>query len=107
MPNIKFSYLYRDGGNNKKFNSLVFTSRGYIDLIKFESLIRSKLIDGVWFHANIWDLPDLHFNDWDNDLDHQWHEFDGVEFTDEKQNLSYDLSEFKATIEKTPQNDKF
>ncbi len=54
-----------------------------IALAEVENIIHHKLIDGTWFYADKWNLPDLHFGTWDNELDHTWHEFESIEFTDE------------------------
>jgi len=83
MPNIKFNYLYRDGGNYKKFNSIVFDNLQNIELSALEDLIRSKLISQHWFYADQWQVPELHFGTWDDELDHSFHEFESVEYTDE------------------------
>ncbi len=78
MQNIKFSYLYRDGGNNKNYGFLIFSNPDDIDLLEFENIIKSKLIDGIWFYVNEWKLPDLNFKQWDDEIDHIWHEFERV-----------------------------
>ena len=83
MPNIKFSYLYRDAGNYKKFHSVIFSNPTDIDLQELEKLIRSKLIFSQWFYADQWKLPDLHFDTWNNEIDHTFHEFECVEYTNE------------------------
>ena len=84
MPNIKLSYLYRDSANYKNHSSIIFNNPTNIALAEIEAAIRSKLIDDTWFYADKWNLPDLHSGKWDNAIDHTWHEFDGIEFTDEK-----------------------
>lgn len=101
MPNIKFSYLYRDGANNKNFNSLIFDNSNNINVLALEALIRSKLIDGLWFYVNEWQLPDLHFRNYDDRIDHGWHEFESVEYSDEELNVPLNLSEFISKIERT------
>lgn len=101
MPNIKFSYLYRDGGNYKNYNSITFDNPDNIELSELENLILSKLIDGTWFYVNEWHLPDLHFNTWDSEIDHLWHEFESVEYSDEALTMPFNLKEFIVTIEKT------
>lgn len=84
MPiNIKFSYLYRDAGNYKNYGEVVLANPDDLSLGEIETLIRSKLIDGLWFCADQFGLPDLHFGDWDNGLDHAWHEFEAVSYTNE------------------------
>jgi hypothetical protein len=101
MSNIKFSYLYRDGANYKNHNSITFDNPDNIEPSALENLIRSKLIDGTWFYVNEWHLPDLHFNTWDQEIDHPWHEFESVEYSDEALEVVFNLKEFIAAIKKT------
>lgn len=82
MLNIKFSYLYRDGANYKNHRFIILNNPTNVALAELESIIHQKLIDGTWFYADKWNLPDLHFSAWDNEIDHTWHEFDAIEFTD-------------------------
>ena len=84
MPNIKFNYLYRDAGNYKTYGHVVMANLANTTLQQLEADIRAKLIDGVWFYAQEWGVPDLHTHAWDNELDHTFHEFESLEFTDEE-----------------------
>lgn len=99
MPNIKFNYLYRDGGNYKNYSSVIFSNPDNIDLRELEKLIKSKLIYSEWFYVNEWKVPDLHFGTWDNEIDHTFHEFESVEYTDERANAEFGLDEFTTAIE--------
>jgi hypothetical protein len=101
MRYINFSYLYRDGGNNKKRNTITFFNSGEIDVNEFDSLIRANLIDGHWFYVNEWFLPDLHFEKWDERIDHGWHEFEEVFYSDEVFNAPRNLIEFVEIVKKT------
>jgi hypothetical protein len=94
MRYINFHYCYRDAGNNKNHGTVSFINTGEIGLSDLEKLIRSKLIDEVWFVAEEWGLPNLHFECWDRDLDHDWHEFVGVKFNNEKCNIFFDFNFF-------------
>jgi hypothetical protein len=96
MPNIKLSYLYRDGANYKNHNSIILNNPTSIALAEIEVAICSKLIDATWFYAEKWNLPDLHLGKWDHEIDPTWHEFDGIEFTDKTGVV--DLSHFLKTI---------
>lgn len=98
MRYINFSYCYRDAGNNKKHGAISFINTGEINLTDLESLIRSKLIDGVWFVAKDWRLPDLHFKCWDEELDHGWHEFVGVEESEEAFYVNHSLTTLIASL---------
>src|SRR5437868_13615603 len=96
MPNIKFNYLYRDGANYKNFNFIIFDNDQSITIEELESLIKSKLIYGEWFYADQWKLPDLHFDNWDNELDHTFHEFGSIEYSADASNST--LTEFIAIL---------
>lgn len=94
MLNIKFNYLYRDGANYKNFGSVIFDNTIDSNLDLLLKIIKPKLIDETWFYANEWNLPDLHFNTWDNEFDHTWHEFESIEYTYEAPNEKMTLIEF-------------
>jgi len=98
MPNIKFNYLYRDSGNYKKFNTVIFANPAGIDLSTLESLIKSKLIDETWFHAEEWQLPEIFTDIIDFRLDPTWHEFESIEYTDEPADDNFNLIEFMELI---------
>lgn len=96
MPNIKFHYRYRDGANYKNHSFVILNSLTDLALAELESIIQQKLIEDTWFYADKWNLPDLHFGMWDNEIDHTWHEFESVEFTDETG--GFDLLHFLRAI---------
>jgi hypothetical protein len=87
MPNIKFSYLYRDGGNYKTFTEVVFANPDNLSLSEIQAIIQSKLIDGTWFYADQWQLPELFPETFDITIDPTWHEFESVTFTPESANI--------------------
>ena len=76
---IRFNYLYRDAGNYKQYGSVVFSNPHHRALRAIEHSIRSSLIDGEFFNVKQWQLPDLREQEWDDELDHDWHEFESVE----------------------------
>lgn len=94
MPNIKFNYLYRDGANYKKFNSIIFENKGYITLEVLEELIKSKLVYGEWFYAGQWKVPEIFPSTFDFNIDPTWHEFESVEYSDELANSTFTMAEF-------------
>jgi len=81
--NINLSYLYRDASNYKQYHQIVFANPDNIPLEKIQTIINSKLIDGNWFVAKDWSLPDMHFKEffWANEVDHDWYELDFIEET--------------------------
>ncbi|WP_413670619.1 hypothetical protein ACEN9X_12165 [Mucilaginibacter sp. Mucisp86] len=92
--NIKFNYLYRDGANYKNLKSIIFNNPENITLSTVQNLIQAKLMGGEYFYANDWQVPDLHFSTWDNELDHTFHEFESVEYTDELADEGADIALF-------------
>jgi hypothetical protein len=83
MDNIEFSYLYRDGGNYKKFGRVIFsnperlTSKSVTEELQ-QSFIRSELfIAGQIRVPEVFLYAGGHFS-YD---DHCYHEFDSVKAT--------------------------
>ena len=104
MPNIKFNYLYRDGANYKNYSFIIFPNPQNISLEFLRELILSKLISETWFYVDQWKLPDLHFGTWDNEIDHTFHEFESIEYTDEATNSPVAFEEFIAAIKASENN---
>ena len=96
MANIKFNYLYRDGGNYKRYNSIIFNNPDNIILSELSTLISSKLIDNTWFYANQWNLPDLRPETIYPDTDPTWHEFESINYTNESVTFSCTIAQFIA-----------
>ena len=82
MPQIKLSYLYRDNSNYKNFGEVVFANPLQIELEEIRHSIVPNLIDGEFFIAKEWGLPELFFDDTTID-DHGWHEFNGIELVEQ------------------------
>ncbi|HWB65001.1 MAG TPA: hypothetical protein VG603_15895 [Chitinophagales bacterium] len=77
MPNILLNYCYRDYGNWKNYNEVVFANPDNLGLEEIEKALRDKCMDEEWFLASRWGLKDLHFEKWDDENDHPYHEFWG------------------------------
>lgn len=81
--NLRFEYLYRDAANYKAWCALVVSNPGDAHSAATAEQAASKvLIDGAWFVAAAADLPDLRGDEWDDELDHDWHELHGFAETD-------------------------
>jgi hypothetical protein len=98
--NIRFSYLYRDFSNYKKFNEIVFTNPTNKSLEEISKVIKDHLIEGKWFYASEWKVPDLHFDNWDSEDDHFLHEFHHVEETHEQSTNNTSIEDFINTIKR-------
>jgi len=71
-------YLYRDAGNYKSWGAVVVSNTAAaMSLAEIAATARASLIDGAWFVAAAADLPDLRGDQWDDELDHDWHELHG------------------------------
>ncbi|MFI3199814.1 MAG: hypothetical protein QX196_15995 [Methylococcaceae bacterium] len=72
--NIRFEYLYRDTGNFKSWGELVFSNPHNINVNLVKALAENVLIDQAYFVASKANVPDLHFKEYNYQLDHGWHE---------------------------------
>jgi len=102
--NIQFSYCYRDYGNNKRFNSIIFSNPLNRTGAEVNSLIKKHLIEGELFYTKDWNLPDTRFDDWDEELDHNLHEFEKVEETTIEPDSDFDLENLLKVISQTKNN---
>lgn len=74
--NIQFSYMYRDAGNFKNFGEVVFVNLNHLSLEYLNTKIKTALLDEMFFDAFAVGVPELFFDEYDEELDHDWHEFD-------------------------------
>jgi hypothetical protein len=100
--NIKFNYLYRDGGNYKVWGNEVFSNPDSLSLDNVEMIIRKSLIDGEFFNPTHWKLKRLMHEDWVPELDHCWNEFDSIEYTTIDPTTNFSITEFLNLIASTP-----
>ncbi|QPJ64519.1 MAG: hypothetical protein G3M78_03545 [Candidatus Nitrohelix vancouverensis] len=87
--NICFQYLYRDYGNFKNWGDVIFSNPNGLDIGQIKSMLEKVLIDQAYFVASKVNVPNLYFEDYKENLDHVWHEFFSIEYTDEKPNDIY------------------
>lgn len=97
--NIKFCYLYRDGANYKRYNEVTFLNCCEYSLDHIESQIKDNLIDGLWFYANEWQIPELFFEEFDDQFDPTWHEFEMIEETEASPTSGINIDEFLRIIQ--------
>lgn len=98
-PNICLHYLYRDGGNYKNYGEVVFNNPLRRSLSEVDALLQSCLIEGLFFVAADWGVPDLHFTEYpyDESIDHDWHEYGSVSETTEE--ATADLEMFLERVQ--------
>ncbi|MBC7655505.1 MAG: hypothetical protein H7098_13650 [Oligoflexus sp.] len=104
MQNIKFNYLYRDAGNYKFFGSVIFSNPYNLSLDNIQLLLKNPLINGEWFIAEDLKLSSLFFDKHIADLDHLFHEFETVLFTEEESKSSLSINEFINLLQKANWN---
>ncbi len=100
--NIKFNYLYRDGGNFKVWGCEIFSNPDSIETDNIEARIKQSLIDGEFFDPEKWGVSRLKFDDWVPKLDHTWNEYDSIEITNEEPTIHYSINQFLEVIRKAP-----
>lgn len=72
--NVRFKYLYRDAGNYKNWGEIVFSNPQDADITAISSKAKKVLIDQTYFVARKATIPNLYFSEYDDELDHTWHE---------------------------------
>ena len=92
-PNIIFNYLYRDGSNFKQFGSIIFTNQNNLSIEEINSILSSQLIDEEYFDHKKFGIPSLFFKNRNVD-DHNWHEYQNIEITDENPTDKRTIEEF-------------
>lgn len=107
--NISFEYLYRDAGNYKLYGTIVFKNENNVPLIFLHRAIEACLYQRIYFIPELLEIPRLKFRDYNEDLDHFWHEFDSISETDFPHTAGKTVSKFFELLERRPQyliNDK-
>ena len=102
--NIQFSYLYRDAGNYKLYGQVVFGNPENIALEEIRNIINAHLIDGEFFEAKKWRVPELKFEDYLPEVDHSWYEFEDVELTSIENSDNRTIAEFIKEIQVISEN---
>jgi hypothetical protein len=86
MNNAEFSYLYRDGGNYKKFGRVVFSNPDQVACEAIEKALAEAFLEEGLFIADQVRVPEV-FLFANGELsfdDHCYHEFDAIRTTDEE-----------------------
>ena len=96
--NTKFSYLYRDEWNYKKFHSIILS--GVIRLEQIEPFLR----EGAFFIPSEVGLPDLQ-EDVFKSYDHIWHEIESIELTNEQPTVAINTSTLLTNFKKAHSHD--
>lgn len=102
--NIEFSYLYRDAGNFKQFGSVIFSNKECFAPEIIASMLKKSLIDELFFDPLLAEVPTLFFDDIDEELDHDWHEFENVKEVETPPNdwLQRDITTFIKLLADLP-----
>ena len=102
MSNVEFSYLYRDGGNYKKFGRVVFSNPEQLSPEALEIELRQVFWEDDLFIASQIRVPEVFLYS-DGKLssdDHCYHEFGGLRATEELANDKHNrsISAFLAEV---------
>jgi len=97
--NVILHYLYRDYANYKNHGEAILSNPDGLSIEEIDAALRERLIDDEWFYASQWGLKDLHFKDFDDEIDHSFHEYGSVEYTEEMATEQESISEFIGKID--------
>lgn len=82
--NVRFEYLYRDAGNFKRWGEIVFSNANNIGQETLAVISSVALpLDSIYFLPDRVGIPNLHFEEWIKDLDHDWHEIHSFDLCDD------------------------
>lgn len=98
--NLKFNYMYRDGANYKQFGSVVFTNPNFLTPREATGILTQKLISNEFFVPQDWSIPRLQYHPYDPEIDHDYHEFESFEWTEEEVTDGRNVEEFLAEVKK-------
>lgn len=101
MKNIQFNYRYRDAHNYKEYGYVVFSNPIGMSVEEATSLLLPKLISEEFFVPSDWSLPRLQANPYNPLIDHEWHEFEGFEETEEEVTDEREIGEFLDCVVKS------
>lgn len=101
---VRFNYLYRDAGNWKKFDEVIFANPNSLGLVEIDLRLRQLLHPDMLFMAHQVHIPEIFLYSSESEVnvdDHCFHEFDSVELTDEQQSdtLGRTIDEFLEKLE--------
>jgi len=98
VMNIRMTYLYRDGGNYKYWQDVVFPNRTSKSAADLTVEIRKCLISGQFFEQALAPIPVDFDDEYDEDLDHSWLEFYSLEEVNESPQVVEDVTDFIAKL---------
>jgi hypothetical protein len=102
MPNIRFSFLYRDAANYKTFSDLIFANLDGIPLDTVRAIVCSGCNVDLCFDPVKWGIPNIRTSPYDAELDHGWYEFEDVEETGEEPTDGRTVREFLEMVKQKP-----
>lgn len=98
VMNIKMTYLYRDGGNYKTWQEVVFTNRSGKTTEELTQEIKKRLISGQFFDQALSPVSFEYPDTYDPELDHTGLEFDSFEEVDETPQVKDDVWDFIQSL---------
>ena len=94
IQNLRLNYRYRDAHNYKEFGSVIFANPTGMSVESATALFREKLISEEFFVPKNWGIPRLHSQPYNPAVDHEWHEFEEFENTDDLATDRREIGEF-------------
>ncbi|HMR88565.1 MAG TPA: hypothetical protein PKD51_10440 [Saprospiraceae bacterium] len=89
--NVKLEYLYRDNANYKQYSEVIISNIHQLSINYIKNKLYSLLIDGEHFIPQNWNLPKLHYYEYDGEIDHEYHEIFDIKLTSTKINSELDI----------------
>lgn len=107
MPNIKFSFLYRDAANYKTWGEVVFANPENLSAKDIRQTILNSCNPDGGFDPRPWGLPNIRTQPYDPELDHDYYEFESVEESEEYATEARSLAAFLDVVKANPLKSPF
>lgn len=99
---VRFNYLYRDGENYKRWNSVVFSNPAELRIEEIDNQLRGSFDQQCLFIAHQIGIPEvfLYADEPISDDDHCFHEYDSVSEVEQEDSAipTQTVTEFLKTV---------
>jgi hypothetical protein len=103
VSTIKFNYVYRDGSNYKSWGEVIFRNSEDLAVSEVEAKLLGAFLPDKQFIADQISIPEkfLFTNGKFTEYDHCYHEFDGLEVSEEEatDSLERSITDFLQDVE--------
>ncbi|MFA8449964.1 MAG: hypothetical protein ACEPOW_04655 [Bacteroidales bacterium] len=97
---LEFHYKFEDINHYPNFGSVLFPNPEHISPKDAENLVIKKLMDGMFFLPEKWEIPKVIIDSWQNKNKVRWYQFDKITEADilDRHIMDYTFKEWVKKI---------